>query len=280
MSPKKMSPEEALEALSSLQQGLSQQTAGAATAYDSWRAEFGVMPGVVPYLPGKGPAPVGDKGYTTSPTGKILYANGVIADPTTGTVEFGALANDATIEGSPAWLAAVQDKGEEWANDWRKTLWDQGYQGADLLQSETGGMAQDLIAALRTYHTARYSNFGKVQPVMPTSDQSTREAIRKSFDFQAEVEEAKSWGQVPFGEDLDPNTAEFFAERVITRAQQLAKKHPEWSMEQIQAGATTRVQKEFVKDPSVKGALKDAEREEMDDSLRQSIVSISQLGSI
>ncbi len=216
-----------------------------------------------------GLAPQAD--YVEEPTGKILYPNGVIADPSNGQVLFPP--GDPAVAGSEPWLAMAQANWDEKKVEaWRKQLAKQGY---EVVRS--GGWAMDVIVALRDYHRNRYLNFGNAQPLIPTT-QKAREEIRKSTDFVALKEEIKGWGQVPFEEQLDPNTAEYFADRVMDVATRLARTKG-WTPEQAVAGAQLRVQKEFVETPGVKGALREAEEDEMDESLRDTIVSISQIAA-
>lgn len=189
--------------------------------------------------------------------------------------------NPAEVEGSEEWLQTIQDKwDDEKFNTWRKRLIDLGYDSAVTGGiAEKGGKALDVIDGLRAYWQSYYLNGGKAIPLRPVNQQ-TREAVRKQVDFQSLKEEVKAWGTVPFGEGLDEKTADYFAEKLVRKMTQLANKHPEWTMEQVQAGAEMRTQKEFVEAPGVKQSLRDAEEDEMDETLRESIVSIAQLGSI
>jgi hypothetical protein len=258
-----MSEQDFLSTVQALFAGVSSST-GEST-YDAARREFGFV-----QVPKKG-------GYIESDSGKRLYDSGAIYDPATGTTLYPASSDQAaSVPGSDAWLQQIQESwDEDKVNEWRQKLSEQGYQVA-----ESGAWAADLSTALSQYHTNRYANGGKAIPLVPGGDVATREAIRKQVDFVTLKEEAKAWGQVPFGEDLDERTADYFAERIVTKMTELARKHPAWTYEQVEAGANIRVQKEFVKAPGVKGALRDAEDDEMDETLRDSIVSISQLGAI
>ncbi len=189
----------------------------------------------------------------------------------------------ADIAGSDAWL---QLKRETWSKDqaaeWRKRLWQQGYQGAGMLQSEEGGWAADLAGALRAYHETRYANFGNPTPLSPGGRGGPDNVnIRDTFDKQATKEEVKGWGYEVFGEDLNDDEAEFFSQQIIRKAQELARKHKgEWTTEQVHAGATMRVQKQFAKDPAVAEELEDMEELEGNTAIRDSIISISQLSGI
>lgn len=281
MAPKGISPEDLQKALadpSALAQMLGiDPNAGSADPYTQAKATFAGLPRT--YLTSTeamhetDPSRFGKAPYIPNATGQLLYDNGVIADPASQTV-LGFDRLGPNVEGSYAWMLKIQ---ESWstkeANEWRKKLSNQGYDVATK-----GGMAQDLLAALQEYHTFAYLNFGKPLPKTPKG--AVGQAVRSTFDRQALKETAKTWGQVPFEEDLDSDTAEYFADRTIDLAVELAKEHKNWSMEQIQAGAELRAQKEFIRTPGVRGAIRDAEEDEMDDSLRQNIVSIAQLGSV
>lgn len=261
-----------------------EETVAAASSEDPYtqtRAEFTTVPlGPAPRSPGLGI-------LSESTTGKVLYENGVIADPVTGGVPL--FPTGSVLPGSEPWIRDIQTKwSEEKANEWRKKLIEQGY---DSLVTggiaTTGGMAADLLQGLRQYHYARYNNYGKAIKARPTSKDKT--SIREQIDKVALKDEVKAWGQVPFGEDLDPKTADYFSDRIIQVAQRLAKEKG-WNAESAVAGAEVRVMKEFARDPALKdldvqigadGTLEtDTEELEGDTTLRNSIVSISQLGGI
>ena len=250
--------------------------------YGMLLSEFTTFPGERSYVQhgvgSKKGFDIGPVPYTVSPvSGRILYKSGVVADPTTGEVIFppGMYRDASTIEGSDEWIRSIQGTWTvKQANTWRKKLASQGYEIA-----ESGGMGYDLLNGLKEYHRMRYLNGGTPLPLAPTT-QETREQIRKTVDFQMLKEEAKGWGDAVFGDSLGDEEAEYFAERIVQTMTRLAKKHPEWSMEQLQSGATMRAQKEFVGDEDVSQALNEAEEDEMDETLRSSIVSISQVASI
>lgn len=218
--------------------------------------------------------------FVESATGKIMYDNGAIYDPASGRTLYPPDSKtQATIQGSNAWLRDVQDR---WSDDkvaeWRKKLANQGYQVV-----EKGGWGKDLVDALALYHDTRYANFGKAIPLAPGAKAGGEGAvsIRETFDKKALKQQTKGWGYDVFGEDLDDDEAEFFADRILDVAQKLARKHKgEWTTEQIHAGAEMRVQKEFAKDPAVSDALEEAEELEGDTAIRDSIISVSQLGGI
>lgn len=216
------------------------------------------------------------KDYVTSPSGRIMFSNGVIADPSTGELLFPPVGvgrvDPSEVPGSPEWLLKVQKQWtDEKANTWRQRLSEQGYEVA-----KKGGIAYDLLDALRSYHTNRYLNFGKPIPLTP---RETRKSLRRQIDFQSLKEEVKSWGEVLWSESLDDVSADFFADRTLDVAVRLMKEKG-WSSDQAIAGAGLRVQKEFIKTPGVKGALRDAEELEGDTTLRDQMASLSQVVSI
>lgn len=114
-----------------------------------------------------GPIRYNDMGFVEGNNGAIRYKNGVIAvtDPQSG--ESSVVYpnhNQAHIEGSPVWLEKVRNKWtDKEAQKWRDKLSKLGYSVV-----EKGGMADDLIQALRTYHKNRYINKGQNIPVAPT----------------------------------------------------------------------------------------------------------------
>lgn len=207
--------------------------------------------------------------YTSSPTGKIMFQNGVIADPNTRDVLF---PTGEAVPGSMMWLQEVQQKwGANEVKAWRRRLASQGYEVA-----ESGGMAHDLLAALQQYHHNRYLNFGKPLALRPADK---RQELKQQIDMFALKEEAKAWGEVPFGDSLTDDEADYFADRVIEVASRLMSKRG-FSPEQAVAGAELRVQKEFTEMPSVSEALEHQEELEGSNKLRNSIVSVAQLGGI
>lgn len=257
--------------LSAWNQMKGEMAAAPAASADPWaqaRAEFPAVGGQFPPTPGKAP-------YVESATGKIMYENGVIVDMTTGQLVDGAWQTDANIEGSRAWLIAIQkDWSDAKADTWRKRLSDMGYIPEGGL-AESGGMAIDLVNSLKLYYTTKYLNGGTAPRMSPKATKT--EAIRKSFDPVMVKESVKEWGSIPFDDPLDDDTASYFADRVMDLAVKLAQQHPTWTGEQVQSGAEIRAQREFVQTPGVKGALRDEEDDEMDESLREQMVSISQL---
>lgn len=215
-----------------------------------------------------------EKDYLVSATGKIMYPNGAIFDPSTGRTLYPTRPKDAeNIAGSEAWLSKIQDS---WSDakiaEWRKKLANQGYEVA-----EKGGFADDLRGALYEYHNLRYSNFGKPLAKSPMQDINTREAVRETVDFQSLKQEAKTWGQVPFGEDLSDDEADWLADKMVRKMVKLAKEHPSWTQEQVQTGAQARVMNQFSEEPQVKALVQEQEDQEVSYKIRDSIVGVSQL---
>lgn len=266
-----MSIEQATAALAQLRDSLGAGLATTENPYQAALMEFG------PVLQGP-PTMVDVKGgrdYRVSHTGKIMYANGVIYDP-----EQGVLAPPGkAVPGSREWLLKIQDEwNDKEADKWRKKLWDLGYVGGETgLQAETGGMAHDLLSALSVFHTNRYANGGRVQRLAPTESVATRESIRESIDFKTLKNDVKAWGQVPFGEDLADEEADWLADQMVRKMVQLAKKHPTWTGEQLQAGAQTRVQERFTEQPQVAALIQEQEDQEVSYKIRDSIVGLDQL---
>lgn len=221
--------------------------------------------------------------YITTDDGWIRLPNGVLANPETQAVIYpprGIGADPATIEGSEQWLRAIQ---ETWSdkkfNNWRSKLISMGY---DTMVTggiaEKGGAALDVIDGMRAFFKIKYLNGGKPIAAAPV-DQATREQVRSQVDYQALKERVKTWGEVPFGEQLDPATADYFADQIVREMTQLARKHPTWTLEQVSSGADMRVQKDFLKTPGVKSSVREAEREEdeMSTRIEDTFVSIAQL---
>lgn len=235
----------------------------------------GQAPGI-PY--GRGMGVTGAE-YTTNALGQVLYRNGVIFDPSERQLLFPSATSGrdpAEVAGSPEWLVKIQEKWDENdINKWRKMLASQGYEVA-----EKGGMAYDLLGALQEYHRNRYLNYGKALPLAPGAKAGgVGRQIREGIDMLALKEEVKGWGEVPFGEDLNESASDFFAERIVDVATRLAREKG-WEAGQALSGAQLRVQKEFAKSPGIKGALREQEEDEMDESLREHIISLAQLGGI
>lgn len=213
-------------------------------------------------------APKGEKeDYIVSATGKVMYANGTIYDPETKSI---LTPPGKAVPGSPEWLIKIQ---EEWsdaeANKWRKKLAGQGYQVA-----ETGGMGWDLLEALPEFHTRRFANMGRVQPLIPGTGQEAD--VEGAIDKVALRQEIKTWGQVPFGEDLADEEADWFTDRIIKVASRLARKKG-WSPDQALAGAHARVQEEFTEKPQVAALMQEQEDQEVSYKIRDSVLGVSQL---
>lgn len=214
-------------------------------------------------------------------TGWIRMPNGVFANPTLGQVLFPTPAegfDPSEIPGSEQWLRSIQDTWSETQFDtWRKRLIRLGY---DTLVTggiaEKGGKALDIIEGLRQYHFMRYLNGGKAIPATPVN-QKTREAMREQIDFVSLKERVKPWGTAVFGEDLDDDSAEWIADKIVMEMTQLARKHPTWTFEQIESGADVRVQKEFLKEPEVKEGLKEVRRIEERTGLRDKLETAAQV---
>lgn len=250
---------------------------------DDWASAYATFRKVVPADP--------KTGIHTNDQGWLLYPNGVIVTDSGVLYPTSAHGFDPEeIVGSKAWGEKIQDTwDDEKANEWRAKLWEQGYTGADGLQSEKGGMAYDLINALKAYHANRYGNGGRVLPLAPKGAAGGELKIKDIVDPVALREEVKSWGQVPFEEDLDPDTAEYFANQVLEVARRLMKDKG-WTADRAvgtpgttqspASGAFLRVQKQYLKDENVEEAMEQLDDDEMDETLRESIVSIAQLGSI
>lgn len=217
--------------------------------------------------------------YAIGPqSGVIKYANGVFADPSTGEVVYpnAAYGQPETVPGSPEWLRKIQDSWDnKKANAWRKRLNKLGFIPQGGLEPK-GGIAQDLLSALKMFHDSRYLNYSKVLPMFPGG----RNPLSKQIDKVALKEEIKEWGQIPFEEPLDGDTAEYFTNLLVSKLGDLQRKHGDWSPEQLMAGAELRTQQAFVKSPGVKEALQDIEDDEMDETMRNGIISIAQLASI
>lgn len=217
--------------------------------------------------------------YVVAPSGRLLYANGVIADPETGDVFYKP---GSVVAGSPAWRLKVQ---EEWsdkeANAWRKRLLKFGYIPQGGL-AEKGGVSHDLLAALSMYHKARYTNYGRALPI--TAGQG--EADASSIDKMALKQQIKTWGQVPFGEDLEDKETEWLSDRVIEVAQRLARKRGLTFGEALgkpstdESGATgafLRVEKQFAEQPQVAALLQEQEDQEVSYKIRDSLIGVSGL---
>ena len=229
-------------------------------------------------LGGQTPGPL----TPTAAQGWTRLPNGVLINAAQQSILFPTKADGldpAEIEGSEEWLISIQDSWSDAKFDsWRKRLIKQGFDQAVGGIAPKGGFAADLKAGLRAYWQTAYLNGGK--PIAFAPSTQTREAIRKQVDFVSLKEEMKTWGQVPFGEDLADSEAEWLADKLVGKMTELARAHPEWSFAQLQTGAETRVQREFTEDPNVTPLLKEAQDQEVSYNLRDSILSIAQLGGI
>lgn len=206
--------------------------------------------------------------YVPSATGKILYNNGVIADPTTGDVFFKP---GSVAPGSEAWILKIQ---EEWtdkeANAWRKRLNNLGFVPEGGL-AESGGMAHDLLAALRGFHQARYANFGKVLPAAPKTKE-TKALAREAYDpleikTDARLLLTEVFGDDPSDEEIERVTPHVM--RAVRRALSSGK-----SMERAQTYGKEQIVQNIAADPAVR---KWQELEETDTALHDSFVNLFQV---
>lgn len=207
-----------------------------------------------------GAVATGDKGYVIAPSGNILFNNGVIVTPD-GSVIGGPWESDPSVAGSVAWLDRIRSSwSEKKLNDWRERLSNAGFEVA-----RTGGWGPDLKTALRNYHMERYANFGDPPKALP---EISKKEIRNAIDFVALKQEAKPLGELPFGGDLDDDSAEYIADMVVSLTQHLMKTKG-WSFDQALSGAKVRAENQFFKQPEVKAGLEEAERIEERTGLRQ-----------
>jgi len=136
-------------------------------------------------------------------SGAILYAKGIIADPTTGEVFYDP---KGKAPGSPQWLREEASKWDkEKVNSWRKKLLGLGYGEVVQGLGEKGPVDQTFLGALAEYHRSRYVNAGKVIPVATVRDrakdaydpilmrQDIRETVNTLYGRDASDPEIQGW---------------------------------------------------------------------------------------
>lgn len=220
---------------------------------------------------------VGD--YLVSDTGKIRFKNGVIADPESNNVLFPTPAYNPNLEnvpGSRPWLLKVQ---EEWsdkkANEWRKKLLAWGYQPQGGLAPK-GGMAGDLLDALRMFHTTRYLNYGKPLRMSPKSGQ--RQQVMKAIDRESLRYEVRNMYRTAGMGDPSDQQRDWWGDRVIDLAIRFAREG--FDVTQAVSRAQSKVTNEFLEQPETELFMEQGEDQEENRSLLDGLLSVAQVASI
>ena len=164
------------------------------------------------------------RGFSVQPdTGWIQYTNGVLVNPADGTVVF-----DPTSDapGSPNWLQKVQGWDESKVTEWRQRLYDNGWITKE--QAKVKGVDQVFLDSLRSYHVARYQNFGKALPTdlaaMGSAGEDEFRLTARDFQAQIRNDVREQWRRI-FGDD--PSDAELadWAQVVTRNALRLQKRY-------------------------------------------------------
>lgn len=215
---------------------------------------------------------------TVAPSGKILYRNGVIADPVSGEVQYPPNTQVAkNIRGSEPWLHSIQkDWSEKKSNEWRKKLIAWGYEPEGGL-APTGGMALDLIAALRMYHTTVYANYGDPIKARPVGVDAKKK-VRDSVDMATLRATARNlYGTMDLGDPSDAE-AEQFADSVIQTAIEMVRSGI--PVAQAVSRASNKQQETLMESPTGEEALRIQGAQETSTKLRDKLFTIGQLSSI
>lgn len=206
--------------------------------------------------------------FVPSATGKLLYSNGVIADPETGEVLFKP---GSVAPGSEAWLLKIQ---EEWtdkeANAWRKRLNKLGFVPTGGL-AEEGGIAHDLLSALRLFHETRYANFGKVIPAAPRGEQ-TKQLAREAYDPLEVKTDARALLTEVFGDDPSDEEVKRATPHVMRAVRRALSSGA--TLEKARLRGEETLIEEIAHDPAVR---KWQELEETDTALHDSFVNLFQV---
>lgn len=271
------------------------QSAQSQTVYDQLLAEFSDVPrsplsrlvatsGQMAALHETDPKKLSNEDFARveSPTGKIMFRNGVIADPTSGEVFYPPTSGDANeIRGSEPWLFRIQrdaSKGgwsEAEANKWRKKLIGWGYDLEGRL-APGGGMALDLIAALRQYHQTTYLNYGK--PIKMSPGGTAKKAIKEQVDMASIRADAASWYDMA---ELPPAAGaekEFWADRVIDTAIKMVRGG--LPIASAVAKARSSALEQFTETPEVAESIEVSRAQETSNVLRSKMFTIGQLAGM
>ena len=241
------------------------------TAYDELNQGFNEL-GAPP--PGMSMAGFSDTdkppsgGFQTNEAGTIRYNNGVLYDPTQGVIY---PHNDPEAVGSQAWLLNIQ---KTWSpskiETWRKRLNKFGYE-----VTEQGGFDQTFVTALTEYHTTRYMNGGKPLPVDQSAGLS-RSDFGGALDPAVLKGEVRAWFQEAYDDDPTDDEASFWADKLAKTAKRIARKQG-LDPSAATVVAQARTQEKFRDDPEVKEFARQAEDEEENTELRDSLLSVAQI---
>jgi hypothetical protein len=150
-------------------------------------------------------AAVSGQNFDVNPdTGWVIYSNGVLVNPADGTVMFDPT---SSAPGSPNWLQKVQGWDESKVSEWRSRLYDQGWITKE--QAKIKGVDQVFLDSLRSYHVARYQNFGKAVPtdLSAIGGPGEEEFRLTAKDFQQQIQnDVREQYRRVFGDD--PSDAE------------------------------------------------------------------------
>lgn len=214
---------------------------------------------------------------TESPTGKILFRNGVIADPMSGQVIYPPTKGEANeIRGSEQWLLKIQKQwSEEEANKWRKKLISWGYDLQGQL-APGGGMALDLITALRDYHNTIYLNYGK--PIKMRPGGTARRQIRKEVDMASIRANAAQWFEVLGLPDASDAEKDWIADRVIDSAIELVRSG--LPVASAVSKASNMELERFTETPVAEEAIEVSRKQETSTAFREKLIGVGQLSSM
>ena len=156
-------------------------------------------------------------------TGWLMYRNGVLVNPADGSVVFEP---NSMAPGSPNWILHVQ---ESWSDEqvarWRQRLHEFGYLTKE--QAKVKGIDQAFLDALRSYHVARYRNFGRAVPVdlaEPGAGAASDFALT-ARDFQAQIRgDVREQFRRVFGNDPSEAELEEWSRFVTQTALRLQKR--------------------------------------------------------
>lgn len=202
----------------------------------------------------------------TSPTGAIEYPGGVIVQD--DQVFFPP--TDASVAGSPAWMAQIPRWGEAKQQSWAKTLFDNGY-----LDSKNPNLVQ-LTDALRAYHETRYL-YGGGEPVnIKEAQRVTKQDFGGLLDKAVLGTEVDTWFDQFYGEPPTEEEREFWTSRLATKSIQLARRR-DLDPADAAAVAGARTHRRMSNTPEAQEFARQAHEEEENTGLRDSLLSIAQV---
>lgn len=208
---------------------------------------------------------IATSGPTTSASGAIEYPGGVIVAD--GQVLFPP--NDASVMGSPAWMATIPSWDEAKKEKWAETLNQMGYLDSKKVDLVT------FTDALASYHSNRYIYGGGKAVDLSAGSQGVKKADFGGLLDPAVLDtEVRSYHQEIFGPDDEPSEEELKRGRqFLSRTALRLARNKDMAPTDAAQVASARAQERFRADPATR---KWQDLEETDTGLHDSFVNLFQ----